>query len=393
MGRGGATQSAPWTAVVAATEAKNPVGGGGGGGVAAVGGGSAKRMFEDDESPRHKKAKNDAEKELIVKNRPFFQQTSGLFNTSLFSFDASFGSVAKGDGVGGGVVGGGGGCLSFPHPTSYRFGPRPDFAFGGADSFNSSTSSSSPFTSPSSPRTANAALDNLSNNLNNPFRPMPPPNSPPTPASQTKTPRDNENVLQRGRRSMFPLRTCTKSCNGESTLQHQPRKSRSGTAMDLDNGDFPLGEEYLTERDVSGIRSNPGGGGGGVGVRDLTTFNAPASGVFYKSLAQSIPVPSSQQQQQQQHVQRRRASFAEFSADGLLTSLEDHSGGESMEYFPTVETPCNSPTGKVEIFPPPSSAIFRPEAVAQSLFVAGIPSRRNDEPEKLFVDTDDSDED
>lgn len=211
---------------------------------------------------------------------------------------------------------------------------------------------------------------------------MPPPNSPPTPASQTKTPRDNENVLQRGRRSMFPLRTCTKSFNGDLTLQQQPRKSRSGTAMDLDNGDFSLGEDYL---DVSG--------GGGVGVRDLTTFNAPASHVVYKSLAQSIPVQTSQQQQHQQHVQRRRASFAEFSADGLLTSLEDHSGGESMEYFPTVETPCNSPTGKVEIFPPPSSAIFRPEAVAQSLFVAGIPSRRNDEPEKLFVDTDDSDED
>ena len=65
-----------------------------------------------------------------------------------------------------------------------------------------------------------------------------------------------------------------------------------------------------------------------------------------------------------------------------------------MEYFPTVETPCNSPTGKMAP-PPPPNFLLRPELVAQSLFVEGVlaMSDGDDDDERLFVDTDDSDED
>jgi len=361
-------------------------------------------MFDEEGVPCHKKAKSEAEQEQLVKNRPFFQQTS-LFHNSLFGFDGSLGKEGMNDFFSGTKVGGGGGGALFPHPTSYRFGPRPAIAFGTA------ATESSPFTSPptsslspsssfspnsSSPHPA-AALDNISNNLN-PFRPMPPPPTPPSPASQIMAPSasNDKDSNSRGRRSMFPLRTTAKHCNGDPSsmqLQHQPRKSRSGTAMDLDNGDFPLGEDYLVEREFSGFSPDIGGGGVATGVNAFQI--PPSSGLFIKPHAPSIPVPTLQQpNSKQENLLHRRASFGEFSADGLLTSLEDHPGGDSMEYFPTVETPCNSPTGKVEMAPrPPSSAIFRPEAVAQGLFVAGLPSRGNDEPEKLFIDTDDSDED
>ena len=370
--------------VVATTETEKIVGGESGGG--------AKRMLDEEGAPCHKKARSEAEQEQLVKNRPFFQQTSSLFHKSLFAFDGTLvGKEGRNDfdnGFFGGRGGGAGGL--FPHPTSYRFGPRPGVPF------DTAASDSSVFTSPppssSSPHSA-AALDNLSNNLN-PFRPMPPP---PTPASHTKAtsaPYANGESDSRGRRSMFPLRNSARTCTGDSTsMQQQQRKSRSGTAMDLDNGDFSLGEDYPVEREFSGVSSNLAGGGG---EADVSATNLSSSRLFIKPHAQSVPVPTSQQQQhsQQQHLQRRRASFGEFSAVGLLTSLEDHPGGDSMEYFPTVETPCNSPTGKMELAPlPPSSAIFRPEAVTQSLFVAGLPCHGSDDPEKLFIDTDDSDED
>ena len=198
-----------------------------------------------------------------------------------------------------------------------------------------------------------------------------------------------------------------------------PRKSLSGSAaMDLDNGDFPLGQELFNEIPPF------------AGVNDCFRSPQPpsppqptnhphrSSPLHHRPLqkqqqqqqnerAHSIPVPSSQHlhpfllqhQQQQQQLrptihppQRRRASFGEFSA-----SLKDHvtvSVAESMEYFPTVETPCNSPTGKM---PPPHPNHFRlrPEVVAQSLFVEGIlpMSDGDDDDARLFLDTDDSDED
>ena len=176
-----------------------------------------------------------------------------------------------------------------------------------------------------------------------------------------------------------------------------PRKSRSGSSVvDLDNGEFSS---------LGGVEV----GGGGAFDAGEALFVDPAN-AFRTPLPPGhryIPVPHTQQQQQHyllqpqqhqqqqnHHQQRRRASFGEFSAEGLLASLKDFSGIEtSMDYFPSVETPCNSPTGKMPPPAPPSHLVVRPEVVAQSLLVDGVAFGEHEEEEKLFIDTDDSDED
>jgi len=302
------------------------------------------RTHDDEAPPSSKKAKPDPNL-LIKETRPFFSPSSLFQSTSIFASSNQQNKIFAGQLQTASL---------FPQSTPFYFGPRPDMTCGTltvpsdanvADKIGMSEVVSVASTRPSGRVTAKRSSNNVSTSC------------------QTKKQHQERSIepmvlREQGRPSMF-FQSTNIVTNNVFALFERPQKVCSGSNINRDEG----GDGVMEDSVEASHKWHP------VAVQRVSEPRFTQPFVDQGMHDKGIPIPV----QPRGHLSRPCA----FNSDSLLTSLQEPT---LVEYYPTVETPCNSPTGKVgrSIYP------VCPNQVSQSLSIVHDDIR-------LMGDTDDED--